>query len=346
MDVTAEKSKSLTDQMQEKLTDGLNAAFDHVHEAKHAHYLKNPQSIPTERDIGSLIRVAVTQNAAISGGASLIPGPWGMLAVVPELLLVIRSQIGLIYDIGAAYGKKDAMSKELALGIFISAVGSSAGSLLVIHGGKVLVKRASLQVMQKLIILLGGRITQQAIKSAVSKWLPGVGAAAMAVWTGYLTKQIGAKAQEIMKQQIEQDGVAALDVDMIEPLDVAMGNADESAGSLAEYGRLQVLIDLAKVDGNLSDTEREALELQVEVSECTQAQRLQLRVALDGASQPLQGLDEIAGNPEAAISLLSAMVSFARKDGKVHITEKLYIKRIAGLLGFSAAEVDEFLAAE
>jgi len=346
MSDTVDKSKSLTEQMTEKLTEGLENAFESVHNAKQAYYRNNPLKIPSESEVGSLIRASVAQNAAVSGGASLIPGPWGMLAVVPELILVIRNQIGLIYDIGAAYGKKDVMTKELALGIFISAMGSSAGSLLVFHGGKVLVKRASLRVIQRLIVLLGGKITQAAIKSAVAKWLPGVGAAAMAAWSGYVTKQIGAKAREIMQKEIELDGSAALDVDFIEPLDVAdMDAVSAGFANPIAYGKAQVLIDLAKVDGVLSSEEREALDLYLEGSECTPEQRATLRSAFDGPSSPLQGMDEIAANPEAAISLLSTMVAFAKKDGAVRITEKLYIKRVAGLLGFSAADVDEVLAA-
>lgn len=346
MDAEVKSEKSLVDTMQEKLSEGLENAFEYVHESKHEHYLKNPQDIPTVREIDSLIRSAATKNAAISGGSSLIPGPWGMVAVVPELIAVMRFQIGLIYDIGAAYGKKDAMTKELALGIFVSALGSSAGSVLVIKGGTVLVKRASLRVMQSMITMLGGKIAQSAIKSAVAKWLPGVGAAAMAAWSAYMTKQIGEKAKEIMQHQIEQDGSAALDVELINPIEVA--DADEPAIDSVyplAYGKAQALIDLAKVDGALSEEERSALTTYISDAGFSPAHCAELMSFLDGPSQPIRGVDQIAANPEAAIGLLSAMVDFAKKDGVVHITEKLYIKRVAGLLGFTASEVDDFLAA-
>ena len=38
------------------------------------------------------------------------------------------------------------------------------------------------------------------------------------------------------------------------------------------------------------------------------------------------------------------MIALARKDEEVHITEKLYIKKIGGMLGFSASDVDEVMA--
>lgn len=187
------------------LYSALNSAFDYVIENRSDYYRKNPSNLPQLDSVSGLISSYTRNNAAISGGASLIPGPWGMAAVIPELTLVIRNQIQMVYDIGVANGKQAQLTKELLIGIFLTAMGSSAGSLLTIHGGKILVRRASLQVIQKIIAMLGGRVTQQVIKSTVSKWLPFVGAAAMATWTGYMTKNIGEKANELFKLEIEDD---------------------------------------------------------------------------------------------------------------------------------------------
>ena len=166
------------------LHSAINSAFDYVIENRADYYKKNPNNLPQLDSVSGLISSYTRNNAAISGGASLIPGPWGMAAVIPELTLVIRNQIQMVYDIGVANGKQAQLTKELLIGIFLTAMGSSAGSLLTIHGGKILVRRASLQVIQKIIAMLGGRVTQQVIKSTVSKWLPVVGAGAMAAWTG------------------------------------------------------------------------------------------------------------------------------------------------------------------
>ncbi len=187
------------------LHSALNSAFDYVIENRSDYYRKNPSNLPQLNSVSGLISSYTRNNAAISGGASLIPGPWGMAAVIPELTLVIRNQIQMVYDIGVANGKQAQLTKELLIGIFLTAMGSSAGSLLTIHGGKILVRRASLQVIQKIIAMLGGRVTQQVIKSSVSKWLPVVGAGAMAAWTGYMTKNIGEKANELFKLEIEDD---------------------------------------------------------------------------------------------------------------------------------------------
>lgn len=188
---------------QERVTEGLNIAFDSVIKSRKAYFDENPEKRPTsaKRIISSNVR----NNAAISGGANLVPGPWGMLVVVPELTLVLRNQIQMIYDIGAAKGKEEEITKELLIGIFLTAVGNGAGSLLTIQGSKVLVRRTALRTMQKLVALLGGKITQQAMKSMVGKWVPIVGAATLAAWTGYMTKHIGLKAETIFSLDIQND---------------------------------------------------------------------------------------------------------------------------------------------
>lgn len=200
---------------QKKITENIETAFSHILESRKSYYDENPDKIPSHDGISRIINSCTRNNAAISGGASLVPGPWGMAAVVPELTVVMRNQIRMIYDIGAAHGKKEQITKELLIGIFITALGTSAGSAIAIQGGKVLVRRTSLRAMQKMIALLGGKITQQALKSSVSKWFPLAGAAAMATWTGYMTKQIGKKANEIFQHEIVDDP-KTIDIEIIE----------------------------------------------------------------------------------------------------------------------------------
>src|SRR5690606_18808186 len=90
---------------QEKITEGLGSAFDYVLENGNAFYEKNPDKLPQKDNISRIINSCTRNNATISGGASLIPGPWGMIAVIPELTVVLRNQIRMIYDIGVAHGK-------------------------------------------------------------------------------------------------------------------------------------------------------------------------------------------------------------------------------------------------
>jgi uncharacterized protein (DUF697 family) len=201
------------EELQGKIEGALTDGVSSVVKSREEHYRQNPDKLPVAGSVDSLISSTANLNAAISGGASLIPGPWGMAAVIPELIAVINRQLTLIYDIGAAHGKQKQITKELVLGIMITGLGTSAGSLLTIHGSKVLVRRASLRAMQKIIALLGGKISQQVLKRMVSKWVPVAGAAAMAVWTRHMTVQIGRRADEIFRLEI-QDDPSTMDIEL------------------------------------------------------------------------------------------------------------------------------------
>lgn len=80
--------------------------------SRRQHFEANPASRPTKRDVGALIKHAANANAVIAGAANLVPGPWGALAVVPEITFVIRNQIQLIYDLGVAHGKEPHLNGE------------------------------------------------------------------------------------------------------------------------------------------------------------------------------------------------------------------------------------------
>jgi uncharacterized protein (DUF697 family) len=127
-----------------------------------------------------------------------------MLAAIPEVVVVVRNQVKLVYDIGIASGKSDdVMTRELLLGITMSATGVGTIGLLTLQGSKVLVKRTSLRMFQKLVALFAGKVIQQVLKSMLAKWLPIIGAGAIAAWTRYSTAAVGKRAREIFGLDIE-----------------------------------------------------------------------------------------------------------------------------------------------
>ena len=214
--VSEEEASDIKSKIQAQLAEKLEQAFEVVMRQKDEQYKKAPQKIPCKEEVRKLISDCALSNAGISGGASLMPGPAGMVAVIPEVMMVTRSQIGLVYDIAAAHGKKDLMTKDLAAMVFASALGRGAGSLLIMKGGDVIVRQLSKGVLKTLFNkVLAGRIAHSVIKSSVSKWLPGVGAAAMAAWSNYTTRKIGERANRIFASDLKFQGTLS-DKDLVE----------------------------------------------------------------------------------------------------------------------------------
>lgn len=122
----------MKENIEKKITEGIEKAVGMVIDEREKHYASNPS--PTKEVIEKMITNYSNTNAVISGGTGLIPGPLGMAASVPEIILVIRNQLTMVYDIAKANGHKQ-ITRELMLGVFISAMGNATGNLLIIQGG-------------------------------------------------------------------------------------------------------------------------------------------------------------------------------------------------------------------
>ena len=273
-------------------------------------------------------------------------GP-GTSPALPEIAAVIRNQLAMIYDVGMAYGKSKVLNKELLAGILITAMGASAGSLLIMQGSKVLVKRVALRAFQKIITMLAGKVLQQALKSAIGKWLPVVGAAALAVWSNYLTRQVGKKAIEIFEKEI------VLSEEVIEemPLEtesVSIPTAPISRASTPSISpdmpKVQTLVNLIKVDGTIKAEEREYAQTIIGNADLTESEKADLTQAIDKSGKFVVDYSAFASSPDDAIGLLVDMVTLAKRDGTFHIAEKMFVKQVGKLLGFSENDIDEIMA--
>ena len=199
-------SADAEDNIQNRLTKAICEALEGIFEStaltRRQHFEENPEKRPDYDDISSIIRSYSNQNFVIAGAANLVPGPWGALAIVPELTMIIRNQVQMIYDIGVAHGKEAHLNGNFLLGIFGLVMGGGTISLVTVKGGQLLVKRTSLRVIQRMILWLGGKITQRVLKQFIAKWLPVVGAAAMATWARQSTVYMGRKASELLAKDI------------------------------------------------------------------------------------------------------------------------------------------------
>lgn len=335
--------------LQSKLADQMMGVFDLVVSDRSSHFTKHPDKIPDKKSVPSIINSYSVTNAAISGGASLVPGPWGMLAVIPEIAAVVRNQLAMIYDVGMAHGKSKVLTKELLAGVLLTALGSSAGTLLVMQGSKVLVKRVSLRAFQKLIVVLAGKITQQALKSAISKWLPVVGAAAMAAWSNYLTRQVGKKAVEIFEKEIVISDDVVEEIPLETELTSLPSVTVDRASTLhfsPDLPKVQTLINLMKVDGAVRSEERDYLYTIIGNVELTESEKADLMQAIDNHSKLVVDYSAFANSPDDAIGLLVDMITLAKRDGTFHITEKMFVRQIGKLLGFSEDDINEVMATE
>jgi uncharacterized protein (DUF697 family) len=188
-----------------KLSEYLEGAFESVCLTRQQHFDMHPGKRPNHIDIDSIITSYANQNAAIAAAANLFPGPWGALTIAPEITFIIRNQIQMIYDIGVAHGKEAHLSSHTLLAIFSTVIGGGAIGVAAVRGGQLLVKRASLRVIQQVIKGLGGKVAQRVLRGLIARWIPIVGIGVMAVWARQSTKTMGRKASELLGKDIVEE---------------------------------------------------------------------------------------------------------------------------------------------
>ncbi len=340
------KDENLAQKLQIQLAEKMMGTFDWVLSDRRTYYSGHPDKVPSPSAIPAIINSYATMNMAISGGINLIPGPWGMAAALPEIAILIRNQLAMIYDIGVAQGKSKVLNKELLAGVFLSAMGVSAGGLLVMHGGTVLVRRVALRVFQKVIIMLGGDITQKLLKSMISKWLPIVGPAAMAAWSNYSTRQIGKKAAEILAMPIEIIEEESDDESIIAGIAPTQSPSTVEATPNLTTLKIKALINLMKVDKKIKLEERGYIELLIENSDLEDETKIELANLMDVEGKPHVDFALFAKEPDEMIGLLMDLIGLAKRDGEFHLAEKIYIKQAGKLMGLSGSDIDEAMATE
>lgn len=185
-----------------RIAEFLEGAFETVALTRREHFQQHADRRPSPQDVASIIASYANFNGVIATGANLVPGPLGALTIVPELTAVIRNQIQMIYDIGVALGKETHLTGDLLLSIFYTVTGGGAIGLAVVRGGRLLVKRASLRIIQRIVIWLGGKITQRALRALLARWVPIVGSAAMGIWTRQSTVSMGKQAAKLLAHEI------------------------------------------------------------------------------------------------------------------------------------------------
>jgi uncharacterized protein (DUF697 family) len=208
----SEKDETTKSALGRRLTEYLERAFESVYLTRRDHFANNPSARPTQDQVDRIIKSYANQNALIAGGANLIPGPWGALTIVPEITLILRNQIQMMYDLGVARGQEAKLTPHALLALFSTSVGGGAISLATVKGGQLLIKRASLRVIQRIIRWLGGKIAQRVLRAFLAKWVPIVGAGAMAIWARQSTIAIGRKAGELLKHDLGEDAGDVIDV--------------------------------------------------------------------------------------------------------------------------------------
>ncbi|MEW9624637.1 hypothetical protein [Rhodanobacter geophilus] len=148
------------------------------------------------------------QRAALAAGTlALPPGPLGWLTVLPELVTIWKIQAQMVSDIAAAFGRHAELGREQMLYcLFRHTAAQAFRDLVVRMGDRLLFRRMSHAVVERIAKQLGVRLSRRAVGEGMSRWLPVIGALSVGAYAYYDTGQVAATAIELFGGDIEREG--------------------------------------------------------------------------------------------------------------------------------------------
>jgi hypothetical protein len=138
--------------------------------------------------------------AALSGTLALPPGLLGMLTVLPDLLAIWRIQAQMVADIAGLYGRDLQLTRaHMVYCLFRHAATQFTRDVAVRTGERLLVRQLSGSALRSVLSSVGITVTQRIAGTAASRWVPVLGAAAVAGYAYYDTLQVAKTAVKLLE---------------------------------------------------------------------------------------------------------------------------------------------------
>lgn len=147
-----------------------------------------------------LARQAAARAATLSGTLALPPGILGLLTVLPDLVAIWRIQAQLVSDIAGLYGKQMQLTRtHLLYCLFRHAATHVARDFAVRAGERFVVRQVSAGALRSVMGGVGMSLTQRVAGTTASRWLPLVGAVAVAGYAYFDTLQVAKTAVKMLE---------------------------------------------------------------------------------------------------------------------------------------------------
>jgi hypothetical protein len=147
----------------------------------------------------NLARKAARRAAALSGALALPPGALGMLTVIPDLIAIWRIQAQMVADIAGLYGRELQLTRtHMVYCLFRHAATQLARDVAVRTGERLVFRHLSAGAMRSVLGSVGLNVTQRVAGTAASRWVPVVGAAAVAGYAYFDTMQVAKTAVALL----------------------------------------------------------------------------------------------------------------------------------------------------
>ena len=157
----------------------------------------------------AIARKAAVRAATLSGALALPPGVFGLLTVLPDLVAIWRIQAQMVSDLAGLYGKAMELTRtHMLYCLFRHASSQLARDVVVRAGQRFVVTQLSGGALRSVLTSIGISVSQRVAGTTASRWIPVLGAAAVAGYAYFDTLQVANTAIKLLEGKIEDAGPA------------------------------------------------------------------------------------------------------------------------------------------
>lgn len=292
----------IEDMLSSKFSDLVSSVLDERREDK------DNSSIQQE-NINEVVHQYVIKNVAVATATSFIPGPAGLLASIPNLVVSVGNQMRSVYDISCAYDKETIMNKDLLLDIPLHSMGIPSG-LAGLQEAKELMESPQ-EVLTQKATGLGKVLVVKKLKKSLTGIVPGMGTVVA-----------------IVQAKMETAKIAASSIAFFDPSEVISDPIIDTSipESDIELERIKSLINLMTLDSKASPKEEKFVLPIIEASSLEIDIKKEFIGALKSSKTDYTVDYEIIFRSGTGEDMVADLAVLTKRDGKIGPRELEYVK--------------------
>jgi len=320
------------EEIQAKISEQIHSHFESLINERKEYYQSNQK--PTAEDTDSIVTKFCGINSAISFGSSILPAPLGLATIIPEIGATMSNHSKMVYDLCIAKGKEEQITTELLMTLTFQLTG---GAIIIgiaeKQASKFIINKLSPKLMKQVCESFAIKITSNAAKSSVAKFIPVLGAAAFSAWATYTTYSIGNESIQVLNGTIQNTNI-----EISEFKDINKG--DTTTDLTIEEEKIYVFLNLMKADEDIADVEQKFISDIIDSLDFGYFTKGKLSLQLHTSLK--NDIDFAILNKMNKVekeTFFIDMVTLTKRDGVVQLKELEYILEVSNKIGFSDKEV-------
>lgn len=313
------------DRLKSELYEGLLATVEQAYEQRKSDAANSGYALA---DVDQIVEAYAKKNMMLAAASSIVPGPFGVLGSIPELLLNFDNQMSMIYDLGCAHGKEALLTKELLLDIPTMAFGGKV-DLAALQDQAAGAVESPREILIDKAQVLGEALVDRTLKRSVVQFIPVAGPVLMGTWAKLATSRVSKSSVAFLTGAL--------------PGAEPEADLDDAVKRKLQIEKIKGLTNLIEVNDEINENQIDLIGTIIENADLTDAEKeYYLEEALKTGSEFELDYDLLRRYGEGD-DLVMEMVVMARRGDAVDDLEARYIYQVGEALELDRRLVEGLL---